>query len=71
MERARIAGTQTWEIMLSYFATEGTILFGQTCLSFLILTSVFKIPIVGSTSLAFSLVILNGFAGLSLGKLFS
>ncbi|OXA50402.1 ABC transporter G family member 23 [Folsomia candida] len=69
LERARVAGTQTWEIMLSYFATEGIVLCMQTLASFLILIFIFKITIVGSSYLAVLLILLNGFAGISLGLL--
>jgi len=69
MERARVAGAQTWEIMASYFVTECVILCLQTTVSCLNLLYVFEISIVGSPALAVSLLLLNGLAGISLGLL--
>jgi hypothetical protein len=68
MERARCAGVVTFEILTSYFITEGTVLIIQTSFCLLIFVTVFNVTIVGSTALAFALVALNGFAGISLGK---
>jgi ABC-type multidrug transport system permease subunit len=68
MERARVSGTQTWEIILSYFVTEGLIVIFQVVGLFLILHLVFGIETVGSLPLSFSIVVLTGFSGISLGN---
>jgi hypothetical protein len=68
MERARVAGTKTWEIMISYFISEGFVLILQTCTCLVTVTQVFHVKIVGSIWLAFALVALNGIAGISLGS---
>lgn len=69
MTRARVAGTHPWEILISYFLTEGAVLVLQTVLCLFIFLSVFSVQIVGSIYLAFALVVFNGFAGISLGLL--
>jgi ABC-type multidrug transport system permease subunit len=69
MERARVAGVKTWEILASFFMTEGTILLLQCALGLFVISTLFGIQVHGSLPLAFALCFLVGLAGISFGNL--
>lgn len=69
LERARVAGVNTSEIMLSYFVTDGAILITQLTISLMILIILFGFEVKGSMFLLVLQYWLMGLGGISAGKL--
>ncbi|CAL8146182.1 unnamed protein product [Orchesella dallaii] len=69
LDRALVAGIGTTEFMGGYLLIQVVILLGQTGISFLILSLVFNLEIVGSVILALTLTVLVGISGMSAGFL--
>ncbi|OXA59297.1 ABC transporter G family member 20 isoform X2 [Folsomia candida] len=69
LERSMVAGVQSWEVMASFFVTEGIVLVIQCIFSFSIIIYLFNIEILGSTSLAIGITFMMGLGGVSMGFL--
>ncbi len=67
MDRSIVAGVTGVEFMLAYSAVQLVILTIQTSLAFLFLVCVFGIEINGPFGAAYSLAMMVGFAGISVG----
>jgi hypothetical protein len=68
LHRAMVAGVLKVEIMVAHSATHFLVLVVQTSIAFMVMFLVFDIPQLGSLPLAYALVLLNGVAGMALGK---
>jgi ABC-2 type transport system permease protein len=67
LERAQVAGVKTYEVLLAFLLSEGSVLVIQTSLSYLVMRYVLGIEVKGSVFLLLSLIFLVGLSGLSMG----
>ena len=68
MDRSKVAGVRSLEIMLSYTLTNLTVLIIQSAIVLGILNGAFQVPCNGPFILLFGISILQAFSGMSLGK---
>ncbi|CAL8072809.1 unnamed protein product [Orchesella dallaii] len=69
LDRSRVAGIQTFDIMISYFITEGTTVLFQAALGASILILGFNLEVQGSTVLFLFVCIITGLCGQASGLL--
>lgn len=68
LERARVAGVHTSEIMVSYFVVEGLVLILKLALSLTIICVAFGFEVKGSLPLLICIYMLMGIGGVSAGE---
>lgn len=71
LHRSLIAGVTTMEIMISHFIPQFVVVVVQAVLAFIIMFVVFETPQMGSTVLAFFIVLLSSVSGMCMGKFIS
>lgn len=64
------AGVQISEIMIAHIVNQLTVLMGQSALVFLFIIIVFKVTCIGSVPLAIFLTVIQGFCGMTNGKIY-
>ncbi|ODN00409.1 ABC transporter G family member 20 [Orchesella cincta] len=69
-ERSLVAGVNVWEIMVAYSISEFCVLVLQALLTYLVLTLVFKIKVLGAGILIVITYLLSGYGGVSMGFMF-
>lgn len=67
MDRARVAGLTTFELMITYAITQGTVVIGQIIICTVSLKLGFNFEIVGSTLIYIGITFLLGMCGQAFG----
>jgi ABC-type multidrug transport system permease subunit len=71
LDRSRVAGVTTFDVLLAFMVTEGSVIIFQTLISLFLLIVCFGLVVQGSTTLFMLICLLTGIAGLSLGNFFT
>jgi len=69
LDRSMVAGVTTFDVLIAFMVTEGSLIVFQSLISFVILVFAFNLVIQGSSILFLVLCLLTGITGLSLGFL--